>query len=223
MLIRILIGLAVMSGFMNISSASDVLDPAANAQVEFTVSDRLGAKDVSASVTLAADGLQRLPSDGQLSVNGIVINARRLQKQGYWYEGRAPRAARYDLGIRRGKGLPETAFTLHPRRFVPEMPKSFARSSDLLIRFEGQPPGKSERLFIELASVESVSWPQNWRFVLKGVVEGERIRIPAKMLAGAVVGEAVLNVGLICPQTPAGSDDELTYAVGAEARVFITE
>jgi hypothetical protein len=220
---KILIGLTVMGGFMNTLSASDFLAPSARVKVTFTVSDSVTTNQVRAHVTLSADGLQRLPPDGLLSVNSVVMNAKRLQKQGFWYQDQLPRATQYDLVIRRAKAAPEVRFVLHSRRFVPEMPKTISRSADLQIRFEGSPPQHGERMFIKLASAESAPWTQSWRLILKGVVEGNRIRIPAGALATAEVGEAVLNLSLHCSQPITGTDHDLTYAVGAETRVYITD
>jgi hypothetical protein len=199
-----------MGGFMNTLSASDVLDPLARVQVTFTVSERVDSDKVSASVTLSADGLQRLPPDGLLSVNGIVIGAKKLQKQGFWYQDYVSHAAQYDLVIRRAKAAPAVRFVLRSRRFVPEIPKSISRSSDLQIHFKGATPRQGERLFIEMTSTESAPWTQSWRLVLKGAVEDDRIRIPAAALATAGVGEAVLNVSLLCPQPVSGTDHDLT-------------
>lgn len=206
---------------MENSLASDILDPAAKLKISFTVSDRTGGPDVSAAITLSADGLQRLPPDGQLAVNGQLISPKKLSKQGFWYQDRVPRAAQYELKIRRSKVAVYTVRVVQSRAFLTHLPQFIDRTTDLRIGFDGPAPGAAESLYLRLISAESATAPQGWRLVLKGEVQGNMITISSDQLAAAVVGDAVLHVGLTCRHLASDSEDELVYAVGAEVPVRI--
>jgi hypothetical protein len=223
MLTKILIGLTILGIAMNTSSASDYLAPSASVQVSFTVSEKVNSENVSASITLSAAGLQRLMPDGLLAVNGVVMQAKKLEKQGFWYQDYLPRAGIYELVIRRAKATPDEKFVLRPRKFIPEMPRSIAKTADLNVRFDGAPLKQGEKLFIKVTSADSVPPMLRWRSILKGVVDGDQIRIPSAALANCVVGEALLSISLLAPQPLLGTGDDLTYVVGNETRVVVTD
>lgn len=201
---------------------SDTLDLGARPKVRFTISDHVGSPDVSASVTLLADGLQRLPSDGRLTVNGQVIEAKRLQKQGFWYQDLIARADQYELQVRRGRGIPEDRQIIRPRIFVPHMPKALVRGADLRIEFDGPAPNPGERLFLTLTTAEAVPLTQSREIVLKGEVRGNLIVVPGNSLMSAVPGNAILYVGLTCAQPATRVEDTLIFAIGAEVPVRVT-
>ena len=218
----ILFALVTWGSLMESSEASDMLVPGARPKVSFTVSDRVGSKDVSASVTFAADGLQRLPPDGQLAVNGQVIEPKRLQKQGFWYQDRIARAVQYELLVRRSRTAPQDRLIIRPRVFLPHLPTSVARGADLRIQFDGPPPNPGERLFLKLTSDESATPAQRWQIILKAEVQGNTIVISGEALLAAVPGNALLYVGLTCSQPVPDSDAALTFAIGTEAPVRVT-
>lgn len=217
---RYLIIMSLWGSLMENSLASDVLDPAAKLKINFTVSDRIGSPDVSAAITLSADGLQRLPPDGELAVNGQIISPKKLQKQGFWYQDRVPRAAQYELRVRRSKVAVDTVLMVRPRVFLTRLPQLIDRAMDLRIGFDGAAIGATDSLYFRLTSVGSAAAPQGWRLVLKGEVQGNMITISSEQLAAAAVGDAVLHVGLTC-RTASDNEDELVYAVGAEEPVRI--
>jgi hypothetical protein len=215
--------MSFFGGFMQNSIAIDYLDETGPVKVSFNISERIGSDIVSASVTFSAKGLQPVHPEGSVSINGIPMATKKLQKQGYWYPLDIPKAAKYQLNVKRSKSAFESVYTILPRKFIPQMPLNISRSKDIIIRYDGTSISKPERLFITLGPVESEVGGQLWEITPKSTIDGDKIIISAKDIAKARTGRASFYIGLSSFQTPVDSDNRLTYTVGQTLEVSILD
>lgn len=215
--------MSFFGGFMQNSIAIDYLEESGPVKVSFNIAESIDSDKISASVTFSAKGLQPVHPEGSVSINGIPLVAKKLQKQGYWYPLDIPKANRYQLNVKRSKNTFESVYTLLPRKFVPQIPLNISRSQDIIIRYDGPSIAKPERLFITLGSVESEVGSQLWEITPKSTIDGNNIKIAAKDIARARLGHARFYVGLISFQQPAGTENSLTYAVGQAVEVNILD
>ena len=215
--------MSFFGAFMQNSIAIDYLDETGPVEVSFTISESIHSEKVSASVTFSAKGLQPIHPEGTVSINGTPLVAKKLQKQGYWYPLDIPKAAKYQLHVKRSSSVLESVYTILPRKFIPQIPRHIPLSEDVIIRYDGPLIMKPERLFITIGPLESEKGGQLWEITPKSTIVGNEIIVAAKDIAKARIGRANFYVGLSSFQQPTGSGNRLTFAVGQAVEVSITD
>jgi len=203
--------------------AADRLDPDRPVIVKFSVASRVGEAQVLATATFQSSGLQMLAEGGTITVNGVPLVAAPLKKQGYWYNGPLPVAARYELEYSLGAGTPTVRKMIVHRSFVPALPPSVSRGRGLVINFVGAPIQAGETLFAEITGG---SGSTRWGQVLRPSANGNQLIINASSLTGARLGEANLYVGVVVREATAVSDGgslSSSHAVGSEVPVTVTD
>jgi hypothetical protein len=211
--------LLLLATTMN-ASTTDTLDPAAVVRAKVTLSARNEADTVQASMTFQADGLQLLAPGGRVTVNDVELAPARLQKQGYWYVARLKRAPSYVVQYALAAGQPVRTQEVQDRPFKPDIPEVLSRSRGATIPYQGLPPGPNERLFVEITGGEGSG---RWGVVIRALLEGNRIMVPAAALADARLGSARLYVGMALNQPAAAGAAAVARAVGSERDVKVTD
>lgn len=204
------------------TSADDLTLPeTGEVAVKFVVTDPVGEPTAGASVTFSAGGFRKLGPGGQLTVNGRAIEPKAMQKPGYWYQAKVPKAARYELVFRRGpRTEPETLVVAsHP--FRPAIPETFSRRQGLEIAYDGPAlPASAE--IIGLFSSPDQEGPGRWKAVVRGTVAGQVIRFAPGALAGVGLGPARVLVGATIVQGTR-ADRYASLAVNHQATVQVTD
>jgi hypothetical protein len=191
--------------------------------VKFLVTDRLELPTVAVSVTFSAAGLKQLRPDGSLTVNGTLIQAQRLQKQGYWYTLEIPRANRYELVYRRSAGSPLVHSVIAPRKFVPALPAVVSKKAGVRIRYDGPAIVNREVAMAMFKFPEASKRNEKWGFTVKGKVDGNEIVFAPTELREIRQGQGSLMVGVSCEQQSDKPDHKLVYAVGMLAPVEVMD
>ena len=213
--------MSFFGAFMQNSIAIDYLDETGPVKVSFTISERIPSDKVHASVTFSAKGLQPIHPEGAVSVNGAPLAAKKLQKQGYWYPLDIPKAAKYELHVKRSSSATESVYSILPRKFIPQIPLRISLSENVIIRYEG-PVVTPESLLITIGPLESEKGGPLWEILPEPTIDGNKILIAAKDIAKARIGRANFFVGASFQQ-PSGSANRLTYAVGQAMEVSIID
>lgn len=181
---------------MPTESLTDTLPAADVPEVELLVTDRHELPYVSVSVTFLADGYRRLPPGATITMNGVPLPAKPLQKRGYWYQLQLPRADRYELQYQRSQGGAPVQLFIRPVPFQPSLPSSLSKREGFSVRYEGVPlPPTAE--VVAFFSFEDASNPTaNRGATVYGTAQGQVLNFPPAVLAKVPRGTGKLQVAI---------------------------
>lgn len=193
------------------------------AKLTITVTSKLGSPNATATVATGPKGTAALPSGESMTVNGVPLIVKPIDKTRSSNFAEIPAAKTYEFKLQHANGSFESPVTVPAREFLPKFPGVLFKVRDFVIPFDGPMFSSREKIQVKLVSDKMIFGSRRKAVVVTAVLDGRKIILPASAFQKFSPGRATLHVSISSDESQPKLDHKLRYVISAEHPVEIAK
>lgn len=215
--------LSVISLFLAFNYAESRPTKPTGAKLTITVTAKLGAANATATVATGPKGIAALVGGEAMTVNGVRLVAKPIDKTRAWNFAEIPVAKTYDFKLQHSNGSVDSPITVPAREFVPNIPGVLSKAKDFVIPFSGPSFSSREKIQVKIVADKAIFGSRRKAVVVTAVLDGKKIIVSASSFQNFSPGRATMHITISSDESQPKLDHKLIYVVSAEHSIEIAK